>query len=184
MGRQLLIGCGRDRQRKLVFDAGVEFDGLTTLDIDPMCKPDVLWDLNDHPLPFDDDTFDEVHAYEVLEHIGRQGDWRGFFAEFSDYWRMLKPGGLLVGTTPSLDSPWLWSDPGHTRAISIETLTFLVQPQYEVQVGKTAMTDYRDIYKADYDLLYSNVDKSTWWFVFRAVKPSRVKRYDRSHLPR
>jgi SAM-dependent methyltransferase len=174
MTHSLLLGCGNDR-RKLLSRNDPTWDQLTTLDMDPLCGPDVLWDLNARPLPFADNTFDEIHAYEVLEHVGRQGDWRGFFEEFSDYWRALRPGGMLAGSTPAMGSPWLWGDPGHTRALSLETMTFLVQPQYDGQLGLTAMTDYRHVYKADFDLEHSTVEDGKWWFAFRAVKPSRCK---------
>jgi len=117
----------------------------------------------------DDASFDEIHAYEVLEHLGRQGDWQGFFREWNEYHRLLKPGGLFIASVPSLKSPWLWGDPGHTRAISIETLTFLDQSAYDEQVGSGAMTDYRAWYHGNFRLLYEQDDGDNFWFVLEKV---------------
>ena len=167
---ELLLGAGNSRQKLLGLPGRADWSNLTTLDVDPDCKPDVLHDLNILTLPFEYNSFDEIHAYEVLEHIGRQGDWRGFLAEFSEYWRILKPGGFLAGSCPSLESRWLWGDPGHTRAISQETLIFLSQRQYEAQVGKTPMTDYRALYKADFELVHSQVQGERYFFMLKAIK--------------
>jgi predicted SAM-dependent methyltransferase len=75
---------------------------LTTLDFNSDHEPDFVHDMNKLPLPFDNDTFDEIHAYEVLEHVGKQGDYIFFFAQFSDLYRILKPNGLLVAMSPSI----------------------------------------------------------------------------------
>lgn len=149
-----------------------EWGGLTTLDHNKDHKPDVVWDLNDTSLPFDDDTFDEIHAYEVLEHLGAQGDWKFFFAQWSDFWRILKPGGVFIGTCPAWNSPWAFGDPSHTRIISAESLIFLSQPAYE-QVGQTPMSDFRFFYRADFDIIHSHTAER-FEFVLQAVKPSRV----------
>lgn len=178
MLRELLIGCGADRSKKALLPGEpAEWGDLTTLDINPDHKPDVVWDLNERPLPFDDDTFDSIRAFEVLEHLGRQGDYRSFFAEWSEWWRILKPGGVIIGTSPHWSSPWAWTEPGHTRVMGPETLTFLIQPEYDKQIGTTAMSDYRHWFKADFDIVHSNVDRltSTFEFGLRAVKPSRIK---------
>ena len=170
MRRELLLGAGTRRLKVASFPGYENWEDLTTLDIDPDAKPDVLWDLNKRQLPFFNDTFDEIHAYEVLEHVGQQGDWRGFFAEFSEYWRILKPGGHLFATCPAITSPWLWGDPGHSRTIQPETLTFLSQEQYRAQVGHTPMTDYRAIYKADFVSVFHKVTGGTFSFVLKAIK--------------
>ena len=167
---ELLLGAGNSRQKGLALPGRESWENLITLDIDPNSRPDVLHDLNSNHMPFSDNSFDEIHAYEVLEHIGRQGDWRGFFAEFSEYWRILKPDGILAGSCPSLESRWLWGDPGHTRAISQETLIFLSQRQYAAQVGKTPMTDYRAVYKADFELVHSQMDGERYFFMLKAIK--------------
>jgi SAM-dependent methyltransferase len=169
--RELLIGCGNDKKKKITFSQSPDdWHNLTTLDIDPGCKPDVVWDLNVLPLPFDDNTFDEIHASEVLEHVGRQGDWKFFFDEFYDFWRILKPGGFLVATVPSWDSPWAFGDPGHTRVICRESLIFLDQTLYE-QVGRTAMTDYRPWWKGDFETMGAMTkDEHQFAFVLRARK--------------
>lgn len=173
---ELLLGCGESRIKKLARPGHHEWSGLVTLDITDRHKPDVVHDIASVPLPFDDNTFDEIHAYEVMEHVGQQGDWRFFFEQWSDLWRILKPDGVFHGTSPHWSSPWAWGDPGHTRIISAECLTYLSQAEYESQVGKTPMTDYRFCYLADFDVFHAEVlDNGTFCYGLRAIKPSRIK---------
>lgn len=171
--RELLIGCG-SRREKILSRGSNSWVNLTTLDINPTHNPDIVHDLNELPLPFEADTFDEIHAYEVLEHTGRQGDAKFFFGQFSEFWRILKPDSVLCATVPHWQSPWAWGDPSHTRVIQIESLFFLSQPHYTERVGKSPMSDFRDIYKADFNLEWSKTDNGCFMFVLRAVKPSRI----------
>lgn len=170
---QLLLGSGSNREKKLSWRGRSDWDGLVTLDYEARHNPDVLWNLNDpNPLPFPDDSADEIHAYEVLEHCGTQGDYRFFFNQFSDFWRVLKPGGALFGTVPKPNSPWAWGDPSHTRVIPKESFVFLHQPSY-AQVGKTPMSDFRSIYKADFNIASLQENEHLTLFTLVAVKPSR-----------
>ena len=165
----LLLGCGNRISRDL--DMNGNWGVLTRLDVSNSCNPDIVWDLNILPLPFKDNQFDEIHAYSVLEHIGTQGDWRGFFKEFSEYWRILKPEGKFFGISPRWDGIWAWSDPGHTRIISEAMLTFLCQGEYKKQVGISGMTDYREIYNADFEVLHmENLNEFDWAFILKAIK--------------
>jgi len=173
--RDLLLGCGAKRDRILSLPGQGEWGDLTTLDINPEHNPDKIWDISDIPLPFDDDTFDSISAFEVMEHVGQQGDWRFFFAQWSDIWRILKNGGVFFGTSPHHLSPWCWGDPGHTRIVGAEQLTYLSQPNYTAQVGITPMTDYRFVYKADFDLIHSMMNEASQYeYALKAVKPSRI----------
>lgn len=155
---ELLIGCGRARMKKLCEDNNSAWTELTTLDINEAHEPDVVWDLENLPLPFDACRFDEVHAYDVLEHTGRQGDWKFFFAQWDEFWRILKPGGVFFGISPMPLSPWAWGDPGHTRIIGKECLVYLDRNNYE-QVGKSPMTDYRPWYNGDFEIIHSEYNK-------------------------
>jgi SAM-dependent methyltransferase len=170
MKRELLIGCGNNRNKRLsAAGETAEWSNLTTLDIDPSCNPDVVHDLTVLPLPFKDGEFDEIHAYECLEHTGQQGDWKFFFAQFYEFWRILKHGGILCATVPMWDSPWAWGDPGHTRCIPKESLIFLNQQEY-VQVGETSITDYRPVWKGDFESLAIKEGEHQFGFVLGARK--------------
>jgi SAM-dependent methyltransferase len=166
---ELLIGCGPNRDKKLCEEGRAEWSALTTLDINADHKPDVVHDLNVVPLPFADDTFDEIHAYEVLEHCGTQGDYRFFFAQWADFWRILKPGGMFFATVPLPTSVWAWGDPSHTRVIPRESLTFLSQAAYE-QVGRTAMSDFRYLYQADFVPVFMEDCGEVLAFALKAMK--------------
>lgn len=170
MRRELLIGCGSDRRKKVTFE-GIpkEWESLTTLDIDPGVKPDVVWDLDSLPYPFEDNSFDEIHATEVLEHCGTQGDWKFFFAQFGEFYRILKPNGYLVATVPMWDSPWAWGDPGHRRIITKGSLIFLDKQEYD-QLGRTAMTDYRPWLQCDFTKIALNETGEMFGFVLQARK--------------
>lgn len=171
---ELLLGCGSSRLKKLAWQGKSDWTDLVTLDFADTHKPDVVHDLGILPLPFADDTFDEIHAYEVMEHVGQQGDWKFFFDQWSDIWRILKPGGVFVGTSPHWESNWAWGDPGHTRVVSAENFVFLHQPNYK-QVGETPMTDYRFCYKADFNIVHSSINQGVQFeYMLQAVKPSRA----------
>lgn len=166
---ELLIGCGNSRVKKLSRPGLSEWRDLVTLDIDPDAKPDVLHDLEVMPYPFEDGAFGEIHAYEVLEHFGRQGDWRGWFAMWTEFYRIMQPGGNFFGSCPRWGSSWLWGDPGHTRYIGPESLTFLDRSEYERQVGKTSMTDYRHIWRGDFRTVHAEVAGESYYFVLERV---------------
>lgn len=166
--RELLIGAGASRAKRIRFEEiPPEFENVTTLDI--LGDADIIHDLDVLPYPFADNTFDEIHAYEVLEHCGAQGDWRFFFAQFSEFWRILKPDGYFIATVPMWDSPWAWGDPGHRRVITADSISFLYQSHYE-QVGRTNCADYRSVYTADFKPIGKHETDHQLGFVIQAIK--------------
>lgn len=169
---ELLLGCGASRIKKLGATGKPDWDGeLVTLDMNAAHNPDVVWDLAKIPLPFDDNKFDGVHAYDVMEHVGQQGDWKFFFAQWQDIWRILKPSGCFYGISPHPTSPWCWADPGHTRSLSPDSLIYLSQDEYAKQVGVTPMTDYRFCYTADFKIRHCELLPSAQFsWVMEAIK--------------
>lgn len=170
MKKELLIGCGSNWSKRMTIDGSSAFSDLTTLDYNADHKPDIVADLNILPYPFEDNQFDEIHAYEVLEHTGTQGDYKFFFAQFSEFWRILKPNGHLFAICPTWNSPWAWGDPSHTRTLQPEQLVFLSQSEYQRQVGITPMSDFRNIYKADFETVLADQDPDSFYFILKAIK--------------
>ena len=83
--RRLNLGCGYDRR-----------DGYLHVDTDPRTNPDLLADVREmSSLP--SEHFDEIAAFDVLEHLPRLDTDRAL-AEWS---RLLRPGGILRLRVPS-----------------------------------------------------------------------------------
>jgi SAM-dependent methyltransferase len=180
MDRVLLLGCGskRDRRLKTPNHQTETFDDceLETVDFVATHKPTYVLDLNAPEWALKANRYDEVHAYEVLEHLGQQGDFVSFFSTFNNIYRILKPGGFLCASVPSVASPWLWGDPGHTRVIQVESLTFLSKAEYKRQVGKTPMSDYRTWLKCDFVPRYVAEEGNTFFFILEALKDAKKDR--------
>lgn len=153
MAKSLLLGCGNSREKKVRFKDSPFWTGeLVTLDMDPNCGATVIWNLDHRPLPFLDEEFDEIAAYDVLEHQGRQGDWAGWFDEFTEYWRILKPGGLFGIIVPQGEDALV--DPGHTRFIHMNWFAMLDPQYYEDMHAKgLPCTDYRFAWKHRFEVL-------------------------------
>lgn len=190
MKKQLLIGCGHSRAKRMWVGENTEWGELVTLDINPEVKPDIVHDLEKLPYPFEDNSFDEIHAYGVLEHLSDQGDHKSFLAQFEEFYRILKPSGYFVGIVPSeqgiivpcgrdpktneiinkvIFSPQQWGDPSHRRVINLVTLGFLSQDNYK-QCGQTMMTDFRNIYKGDFVLGWHQDTGDLLNFVLQPIK--------------
>lgn len=149
MKKALLLGCGTNHNKKIILPEdkemgwGDEYE-VHTVDLYSACHPTFKFDLNEEDWwRISKSYYDRVDAYEVLEHLGRQGDAKSFFSTFRSIWQVLKDGGALVATVPRFDSQWAWGDPTHTRVITSGSLVFLNQAEYDRQVGRTAMSDLR-----------------------------------------
>jgi SAM-dependent methyltransferase len=122
--RSLDLGCGRYPENPLNCEEvwGVDIrDGLGA-------RVRVA-DLVIQPIPFEDQSFDTVTAFDFLEHVPRvvYAPQRRFaFVELmNEICRVLKPGGAFVAHTPAFPSPAAFKDPTHVNFITEETL-----PQY------------------------------------------------------
>ena len=168
--RSLLLGAGNSRKKKIIhpLTPDEEFTELTTLDIDWDSDPDIVHDLNNFPYPFEDGSFDEIHAYEVLEHCGYQGDYEFFFEQFNEFHRILSEGGVFCGTVPCVDSIWAFGDPGHTRVLPPTVFNFLQESFYD-QLGETSCTDYRSYIKGWWKGVLAREEGGGLFFILRKV---------------
>jgi SAM-dependent methyltransferase len=148
--KTLLLGAGNSRIKKVYVQGDQDWQGeLVTIDMNPNCGADVVWDLEQRPLPFADEEFDEVHAYDSLEHWGKQGDWRGWFDEMGEYHRLIKPGGHFVALVPLAEERF--ADPGHTRFFGLNHFLMLSQEWYDEQLkAGLPVTDYRWYWKKNF----------------------------------
>lgn len=84
--------------------------GYTTIDARPFPGVDYVAELGKQPLPFEDNTFDEIRAHDALEHIRD-----GFFELFDECWRVLKPRGLFDIFVPRFPVATATMHPDHLR---------------------------------------------------------------------
>ena len=167
---ELLIGSGYRKEKQIItIGTNKNWTQLITLDNNLECSPDIIHDLNIFPYPFEDRMFDELHAYEVLEHCGKQGDHEFFFKQFGEFSRILKKGGMMYGSVPEYSSPWAWGDPSHTRVITAGTLSFLNREFYK-QLGDTASSDflkYLDKYNMNFSVEYTQHNSHQMFFILK-----------------
>lgn len=160
--RELVLGCGRKTTKTLYQktietendDILKEYKNPYRIDINPDVNPDLVYDLNGVNLPFMEDEFDEIHAYEILEHLGTQGDWKFFLAQFDEFARVLKHDGFMMISFPKWNKKWAWGDPGHTRVLQPEMFQFLDRDHVAEFAESTAISDYRPFFKSNWKIVH------------------------------
>ncbi len=80
------------------------------------------------PIPFADDQFGSVSAYDFIEHVPRilaTADGAGtrfpFVELMQEVWRVLAPGGLFYALTPAYPNAEAFVDPTHVNIITEHT---------------------------------------------------------------
>ena len=108
--RKLNVGCGHEARA-----------GWINLDLAPLPGVDVVHDLDDQPLPFEDETFDYIECIDILEHVKELPD------VMRELHRILAPGGCLHIEGPHFTSYTWPTDPTHRRAFAVNTFEFFSQ---------------------------------------------------------
>ena len=135
----LHIGSGRKgKDLPILADYDAE---IITLDEDDRLEPDIVCSLGTQAIPLSDNSIDQVVAWHVLEHIGRQGETKEWFLFWEEIYRILIPDGQLQFECPLHSSLWAWSDPSHTRALSPYSFLFFDQDSY--RITGSAITPFR-----------------------------------------
>lgn len=127
MSKTLDLGCGDIPRNPFLADEFFGVDVRENLEGNIKCA-----DLAVEPIPFPDEYFDYVTAYDFLEHIPRivyticGSSMRpvrrnGFVELMNEIYRVLKPGGLFLSMTPAYPHGVAFRDPTHVNFITDET---------------------------------------------------------------
>lgn len=118
----LHIGCGSTKLK-----------GSMGLDIDPRSDADVIHDLEKFPYPFKDNSFDEVFAEHVMEHLDNIPH------VMEELHRILKKGGKVIIHGPHFSSVDMFTDPTHRHFMTSRTFDYFCKnsPFFDWHYSKT-----------------------------------------------
>lgn len=132
--RHLDIGCGSTPRnpyhRKELH--GVDISPINT------CKNFEIRvaNLSTQPIPYSDNYFDSLSAYDFLEHVPRILPTQDglstrfpFIELMNEIWRVLVPGGLFYACTPVYPHIAAFVDPTHVNILTRGSHHYFTQPQ-------------------------------------------------------
>lgn len=148
----LEVGCGIRR-----------YPG-TTIAIDkcPESHADIFRDVAKRGIPFNDNYFDEVRAFDMLEHVEHYDD---FIFLMNEIWRVLVPDGLFHFTTPN-GVQHGFAHPTHHRVFIADSFNYFGE-------GLTETFEYArvaDGIKARFRLTWMECDPALLEGKFYAIK--------------
>ncbi|MEY4753788.1 MAG: hypothetical protein RJA44_1463 [Pseudomonadota bacterium] len=92
--------------------------------------------LSVQPIPYPDNHFDSLSAYDFLEHVPRilpTADGLStrfpFIELMNEIWRVLTPGGLFYACTPVYPHVATFVDPTHVNPLARGSHVYFTQPQ-------------------------------------------------------
>jgi predicted SAM-dependent methyltransferase len=115
MKTKLNLGSGKDIKQ-----------GYINLDFEKYKGIDVIHNLDNFPYPFKDNTFEEILALNIMEHLNNPD---GFIKEL---WRIGKNNCKIKINVPHFTSRCTWIDLTHKRPFSFDSLKYYSEKKEDV----------------------------------------------------
>ena len=87
----------------------------------------VIFDLNNFPYPIEDEYYDEVRAWDVIEHLDEP------LKVMDEIHRILKPNGIFTAKACGWENPNYWVDITHKHGFDIKSFDYLVS---DTEIGR------------------------------------------------
>ena len=134
---KLNMGCGFNK-----------LDGYWNVDVEPKCNPDEVVNLEVTPWPYEDNFFEQIHAYNIMEHLGHTPQI--FTNVMKEMYRVSTHGAVWNIQVPHHRCDLYWDDYTHVRVLTPKTFRMFDQ-QFNFQ------TIERKLSESTFGL-YHNVD--------------------------
>lgn len=128
------LGCGGKVRNPYKRDRLYGLDIIDKVDDTSIYKYSVA-NLTFEKIPFEDDSFDSVSAYDFLEHVPRvlQSQERNktrypFVEVMNEIWRVVKNNGLFYASTPCYPCQEIFVDPTHVNFITENSHIYFTDP--------------------------------------------------------
>ncbi len=105
--KRLNLGCGKDIRKGYFNVDSVKLQGV-----------DKVFNLDNYPWPFKDNSFDEIYCDNVLEHLS------SIIRPVEEIWRISKKGSKTVIKVPIYPSIWAFTDPTHKSVYTYLTFNY------------------------------------------------------------
>jgi SAM-dependent methyltransferase len=109
---KLNLGCGKDIKKS------TENEKWVNMDVAKLPGVDVVWNIDKYPWPFKANTFDEVYASHVLEHV------EDFMKCLEELHRVCKKDAKIFVKVPIFPSVYAMTDPTHKHFITYFTFEY------------------------------------------------------------
>ncbi len=135
---RLNLGCGAKR-----------LDGY--INVDKFGDPDLCFDLETFPYPWNDNSVAEIEMHHVLEHLGQKTET--YLKIIQELYRICQPGAKIHISVPHHRSDRFFHDPTHVRPITAVGLSmFSKQRNREWQEAGKAFTLLALYLNVDFEL--------------------------------
>lgn len=143
----------------LKLDLGGRFNSDSRYQSVDLKDADIIADLNGR-FPFEDESVSVIRANDIFEHL------KDSINTMKEIYRILKPGGMLIGQVPSTDGRGAFQDPTHVSFWNENSFLYYTDKNYAQYIDTPVRFQATRLYTTEGDVK---------WVKFNLIKLNLIK---------